>query len=764
MTTTCTAIPRRYSDSYDQTVSYANFYGSDSRYINGAYYPHSWDTQTGYRYSDGYLFGLHASAPIDTSTGSSMLMTAMAAYAGETSFTYDESGNLDSLTDPVGNTTTWVYDENNQVVEETDALDNSRYYAYDEDGQLTRYTDANGAVRTYDYDAAGNVTQETWYANAADADLEQNPLDTIVYTYDEAGRMLSETDDTSSIAYTYNDDGLVTSVTESSDLLPTVVYAYAYNDADLVASVTVTIGGTSDYVDEYSYDADGNLTAISRHGVTGGNAVADIDVTLSYNELGQVASITRYEDDELVVTADYVYDADGLLVGLVYHQGDTILAQYSFSGIAWDVTASLEVVAPDGQSILPTYDTTGVVDALSEDSSTGTLLTTVTSSDGTVTYTYDALGQLLSADYSNASLTDESYTYDANGNRITANGSTYTTGLDNQLLSDGTYTYAYDAEGNRTERFIDADADGILDAGDTDATVYEWDVRNRLVEVADYATYATFSGNLPSQVVDYFYDVENRWIGETIDSDGDGVIDQTIGYSYDGDQITLQFKKTGSGPMNPSHLSDRYLWQANAVDQLMADERVHFDSQQQEIVIDEVLWALTDRQGSVNDLAKRDATTGTTTVVDHIIRDSYGNVLSESDPSQGTLIGWTGRPFDKATGQQNNLNRWYDPRTGRWESEDPTKFLGGDANQYRYCGNEPVNGVDPSGLNRWVVMRNGHYYILVQDPDHPGKYICFEPAGNGKSRSYGLESNPKRGEIHDCTTTMFHHRPEGYHP
>ncbi len=41
---------------------------------------------------------------------------------------------------------------------------------------------------------------------------------------------------------------------------------------------------------------------------------------------------------------------------------------------------------------------------------------------------------------------------------------------------------------------------------------------------------------------------------------------------------------------------------------------------------------------------------------------------------------------------------------------------------------------------------------------------CFEPAGNGKSRSYGLESNPKRGEIHDCTTTMFHHRPEGYHP
>jgi len=147
-------------------------------------------------------------------------------------------------------------------------------------------------VRVYDYDSAGNVVQETWYANATDADLEQNPLNTIYYTYDAAGNMLSETDDSSSIVYAYNEDGLLASVAESSDLLPTVVYAYAYNEADLVASVTVTIGGVSDYVDEYSYDSAGQLIEISRHGATGGNAVAEIDVTLSYNELGQVSSIS----------------------------------------------------------------------------------------------------------------------------------------------------------------------------------------------------------------------------------------------------------------------------------------------------------------------------------------------------------------------------------------------------------------------------------------------------------------------------------------
>ncbi len=50
-------------------------------------------------------------------------------------------------------------------------------------------------------------------------------------------------------------------------------------------------------------------------------------------------------------------------------------------------------------------------------------------------YTYDATGQLVlhRSDYT----TDESYAYDDTGNRVTANGDSYVTGDDNQLLSDG---------------------------------------------------------------------------------------------------------------------------------------------------------------------------------------------------------------------------------------------------------------------------------------------------------------------------------------
>ena len=42
---------------------------------------------------------------------------------------------------------------------------------------------------------------------------------------------------------------------------------------------------------------------------------------------------------------------------------------------------------------------------------------------------------------------------------------------------------------------------------------------------------------------------------------------------------------------------------------LMADERTHLDGSGN-IVTDEVLWALTDQQGTVHDLAKLDTTTG----------------------------------------------------------------------------------------------------------------------------------------------------------
>ena len=46
----------------------------------------------------------------------------------------------------------------------------------------------------------------------------------------------------------------------------------------------------------------------------------------------------------------------------------------------------------------------------------------------------------------------------------TANGATYATGANNRLLFDGVLSYSYWADGNRTARFIDVNANGLLDA------------------------------------------------------------------------------------------------------------------------------------------------------------------------------------------------------------------------------------------------------------------------------------------------------------
>uniref|UniRef100_UPI0032206C09 hypothetical protein n=1 Tax=Thermogutta sp. TaxID=1962930 RepID=UPI0032206C09 len=152
-------------------------------------------------------------------------------------------------------------------------------------------------------------------------------------------------------------------------------------------------------------------------------------------------------------------------------------------------------------------------------------------------------GQLTAADYDYQS--DESYQYDANGNRVTANGSTYTTGTNNRLLSDGTYRYLYDAEGNRTHRFIDANANGQLDAGDTDITQYTWDHRNRLTKVEHRSSYAA----AVDHVVEYAYDYANRWVYKRLDDDGDGHAEQRRIFIYDGNQIVMDFWRTNSGDM-----------------------------------------------------------------------------------------------------------------------------------------------------------------------------------------------------------------------
>jgi RHS repeat-associated protein len=49
--------------------------------------------------------------------------------------------------------------------------------------------------------------------------------------------------------------------------------------------------------------------------------------------------------------------------------------------------------------------------------------------------------------------------------------------------------------------------------------------------------------------------------------------------------------------------------------------------------------------------------------------------------------------------RQASHARYYDAGTGRFISQDPKGFGGGDAIRYRYAGNQPTSVTDPSGMD-----------------------------------------------------------------
>jgi RHS repeat-associated protein len=72
---------------------------------------------------------------------------------------------------------------------------------------------------------------------------------------------------------------------------------------------------------------------------------------------------------------------------------------------------------------------------------------------------------------------------------------------------------------------------------------------------------------------------------------------------------------------------------------------------------------------------------------------------SETGTSTSNSFQFTGREND-GTGLYYYRSRYYSPLFGRFVSQDPIGFKGGDVNLYAYTGNDPVNYADPSGTDR----------------------------------------------------------------
>ncbi|QDU27747.1 tRNA(Glu)-specific nuclease WapA precursor [Anatilimnocola aggregata] len=509
-----------------------------------------------------------------------------------------------------------------QLVTEIDSLGLATSYRHGSSGNL-ELVDRPDQRTEYEYDALHRRTAEKWYDGVS-------LVRTIGFEFDAASQLTEASDPAAINVYIHDKLGRVTQEVQTfAGFTDTLTFDYEFNAAGNRTESRWNFGTTEEITTGFVYDDLNRLTQLTRE--SDEEASFWHRVAFSYNKLGQYTELNRFVGNTMPIgVADTAYSYDDLnrLTGILHTTGLTTWAGYDY-----------------------TYDAASRI--LSIDSFL----------DGLSEYDYDDTDQLVGADHTGS--TDETYDYDANGNRDTD----YTTGTNNQLESDGIYNYTYDAEGNRATR---------TKISTNYVTEYTWDHRNRLVAVTEKGD----TSNVLS-VVENSYDVFNRWIRRSVDSDGAGAAAAVDSFfTYDGNQLALEF--AGDDGSDLSHI---YSWGPN-VDQLIADI-THGDTPN---------FGLTDQLGTPRDFVAYDS--GLTDTVDtgHRIYDSFGNLTSQAGTS--SLIGFTARPFDDSTGLQNNLNRWYDATVGRWMSEDPIGFAAGTPNLAEYIGNNPLDATDPNGLER----------------------------------------------------------------
>jgi RHS repeat-associated protein len=586
-----------------------------------------------------------------------------------------------------GPSTTYQYDKASNATASVDTLGNTTHYTYNDQGEFLTQVDANGTgSTTYGYNLAG------WLTSVADADHNTT---TVAYNLDGFVTQTTNQQGYSALS-SYNGDGNLTSVVDYAGRSTN----YTYNYAGWLTS-EVWVGGS--YTATYGYDLDGEVTSASDNA---GNYAFAYDnsgnltqTQINYNGLSSMGTVTlNYEYhhlglkskmyDNLGASTTYNYNNYGLLTGISMTAGtaaaDVAFGYHANGGYAQSLSSI--TMSGSGSDVLTaqyTYDRSGA----SAQPLTFVYSDSVNGSLASFTYTLDDAGQITgyqgpggssgftSVNYSYGydkdgqltTVTDNtsypgsglySYGLDANGNRDTTG---YTTTTDNELTaSTGGYTYTYDHNGNRSTM---TDSAG-------DVWTYTWDYGNRLTEVVKKN-----NGGTTVDDEKFTYDVFNNLIRDDV-----LVTESTLGTSdhwtvYDGKNPYADFNSSGS-------LTMRYVTNPDGLNQFYA--RITSGGT--------VQWFVTDASGSIREIINQDGT-----ILDKINYDPFGNIIYESNISNGGNYKFQGGFWSDTVKLTHFGDRWEDPKTGTWISQDPTGFSSGDANFYRFEINGPTYEADPTG-------------------------------------------------------------------
>jgi YD repeat-containing protein len=332
-------------------------------------------------------------------------------------------------------------------------------YAYDQAGNLRFKTDAKGVRVEYTYDNLNRVT----------AAVYPDSVDDLNFTYDQGT----------------NGKGHLTTMND-----PSGVIAFGYDPRGRLVQKTSTISGIN-YPVTYVYTPGGKVSSVT---YPSGRVV-----TNTRNALGQISSVNATGIGDLV--SNLSYRPFGGPLGLTNGFGGTV------NNVAGECDCL--TISNPGQPRERTYG----YDANRN-------LTSITGTNTpwySQAFEYDQLNRLTSGAGRYGTI---SYTYDDVGNRLTrdTNGTvetyTYSTGMNRlQQITGGTNprTFAYDSNGNIT-------GDGIL--------TFIYDQNNQLIEVEQGANpLAEYVYNGLGQRVKkvaggvttiYHYDLDGKLIAESL--------------------------------------------------------------------------------------------------------------------------------------------------------------------------------------------------------------------------------------------------------
>ena len=427
------------TDGLDRTMTYT--YDALNRRTTEAL-PSGATTTYAYDSNSNLLTVIDAKGNATTYTYSSLnqQLTHTDATNAKTQFEYDANGNLVKATDAKGNATTYAYDALNQNTAITFANGLSLQYTYDELGRVVASKDRAGREFKYAYNVLGNLLTKTYPDGTTDRYTYDgisrmlsavNKDATVTFTYDRAGRLLSENltplgGPGGATTYSYdvaagkrtltypsgmkvveqlNARDLITSILQNGDEVVTM----AYNAAGQKTSQTYANGITTDY----GYNENGWLQSIVAAGGTEQSPTNIMNLQMTYDAIGNMTQRRDMLDEAR--TESYGYDVISQLTS--FRRGTTVDKSYEFdllgnrirtleNGVATNYTSNnvnAYTAITGGLSFTPQYDDNG--NMLNDDKHT---------------YAYDYNNKLVSVDQ-----TVGTYKYDALGRRIAKNNTLF---------------------------------------------------------------------------------------------------------------------------------------------------------------------------------------------------------------------------------------------------------------------------------------------------------------------------------------------------